>query len=159
MICCEICDLGYLTLGSIYYFNLTSKDSGKDSSYMVPSSCLIWRSSCKASLFTIWNLSQVVILKLERCGFLFLKAYSVFHNSVLLIFFFFLNLKILCFIRDAKLLPNFKWLSCKVSSVTLWNASEVTILELERCVFFFLHFEVHLVSNNSFFLYFQFGNF
>ena len=104
---------------------------------MVPSCCLIWHSSCKASLFTILNLSQVVILKLEHCGFLFLKAYSVFHNYV---FFIFLNLKILCFVFGAKLLPNFKWLSCKVSFVTLWNASEVTILKLDRCVFCILKF-------------------
>ena len=110
--------------------------------------CLTWHSSCEASLFTIWNLSQVVILKLERCGFLFLETYSVFHNSVLFIF---LNSKILCFVSGAKLLRNFKWLSCKVSSVTLWNASEVTILEQERCGF--LHFEVYLVSNNSLFLF------
>ena len=121
------------------------------------SCCLTWHSSCEASLFTIWNLSQVVILKLERCAFLFLETYSVFHNSVL--FFFFFNSKILCFVRGAKLLWNFKWLSCKVSSVTLWNASEVTILEQERCGF--LHFEVYLVSNNFLFLFFffQMGNF
>ena len=118
---------------------------------MVQSCCLTWHSSCEASLFTIWNLSQVVILKLERCGFLFLETYSVFHNSVLFIFFFF-NSKMLCFVRGAKLLRNFKWLSCKVSSVTLWNASEVTILEQERCGF--LHFEVYLVTNNSLFLFF-----
>ena len=121
---------------------------------MVPSCCPTWHSSCEASLFTIWNLSQVVILKLERCGFLFLEFYSVFHNSVLFIF---LNSKILCFVRGAKLLRNFKWLSCKVSSVTLWNASEVTILEQERWVF--LHFEVYLVSNNSLFLFFSNGKF
>ena len=66
--------------------------------------------------------------------------------------FFFFNSKILCFVRGAKLLRNFKWLSCKVSFVTLWNASEVTILEQERCGF--LHFEVYLVTNNSLFLFF-----
>ena len=115
--------------------------------------CLTWHSSCDASLFTIWNLSQVVILKLERCGFLFLETYSVFNNSALLIFFFFFNSKILCFVCGAKLLRNFKWLSCKVSSVTLWNASEVTILEQERCGF--LHFEVYLVTNNSFLFFFK----
>ena len=84
-------------------FQFTSKDSGVRpvASYVVPSCCLTWYSSCKASLFTIWNLSQVVILKLERCVFfLFLEAYSVIHDSVLFIF---LNSKILCFVRGAKL--------------------------------------------------------
>ena len=121
---------------------------------MVPNCCLTWHSSCKASLYTIWNHSQVVILKLERCSFLFLVAYSVFHDSVMFIFF---NLKILCFVRRAKLLRNFKWLSCKVSSVTLWNASDVTVLELERCGI--LHFEVYLVSDNFLFLFFSIRKF
>ena len=100
-------------------------------------------------LFTGRNFEAI-----KRCGFLLLETYSVFHNSVLFIFFFFFffNSKILCFVRGAKLLRNFKWLSCKVSSVTLWNASEVTILEQERCGF--LHFEVYLVMNNSLFLFF-----
>ena len=122
-------------------------------SYVVPRCCLTWHSSCKASLFTFWNLSQVVILKLERCGFLFLEAYSVFFVCAV----HFLSSKILCFIRGAKLLPIFKWLSCKVSSVTIWNASQVTILELERCVF--LHFEVYLVSDYFLFLFFSIRKF
>ena len=123
-------------------------------SYVVPSCCLTWHSSCKASLFTIWNLSQVVILVLERCVFcLFLEAYSVFHDSVLFIF---SNLKILCFVRVAKLLPIFKWLSCKVSSVTLWNASEVTFWSLNVTVF--LHLEVYLGSDNFLFFFFFFNS-
>ena len=120
-------------------------------SYVVPSCCLNWHSSCKASVFTIWNLLLVVILKLERCGFLFLEVYSVFHDSVLFIYF---NSNIFCFVCGAKLLTIFKWLSCKVWYFTLWNASEVTILELERCGF--LHFEVYLVSDNFMFLFFRF---
>ena len=42
----------------------------------------------------------------------------------------------------------------KFDIFTLWNASEVTILELERCGF--LHFEVYLVSDNFLFLFFRF---
>ena len=120
-------------------------------SYVVPSCCLTWHSSCKVSLFTFWNLSQVVILKLERCSFLFLEAYSVLHNFALFIF---LNLQI-C---PSSVVPNFKWLSCKVSFFTLWNASEVTILELYRCVFFYM--KVYLVFHISLlFIFFQFENF
>ena len=55
-------------------------------SYVVPSCCLTWHSPCKVSLFTFWNLPQAVILQLERCSFMFLEAYYVFHNSVLFIF-------------------------------------------------------------------------
>ena len=41
--------------------------------------------------------------------------------------------------------------------VTLWNASEVTILDLERCGF--LHFEVYSVSDNFLFLFFSIRKF
>ena len=41
--------------------------------------------------------------------------------------------------------------------VILWNASEVTILDLERCGF--LHFEVYLVSDNFLFLFFSIRKF
>ena len=122
-------------------------------SYVVQSCCLTWHSSCKVSLFTFWNLSQVVILKLERCGFMFFGSlfYLPYFSVVN-----FINSKIFAFVRAAKLLTNFKWLSCKVSFYTLWNASEVTILKLERCGF--LHSVIYLVFHYSLLFIFFFNS-
>ena len=47
--------------------------------------------SCKVAFFQLRKISQVAILKLEKCGFMHLKVYLYHHNSLSFIFFIFGN--------------------------------------------------------------------
>ena len=119
----------------------------------MPSCRLIWNTSCKVCvMFASLNLSQVVNLKLERCVF-FGSLFCLPCFNVVYLFFliqkcclrpgcptFIIIIIIIIKLYFVKNYIDLKWLSCKGSFYTLWNASEVTISELERCSFRILRF-------------------
>ena len=121
---------------------------------MVQSCCLTWHSSCEASLFTIWNLSQVVILKLERCGFLFL--WKLILSSIILCSLFWIRK--FC---ASSVVPNF----CETLNgfPVKFHLSPFEMLQRSQFwnknVAVFCNFEVYIVSNNSLFYFVSNGKF
>ena len=103
-------------------------------------------SSCKVSLFTFWNLSQVVILKLER-------FWKLILCSIIPCCLFFWIRKF----SASPLVPNF----CQTlnGSLEKFHISPLKCFRGHnfgaRRLCFFMHFEVYLVFHNSLFIFFN----